>query len=101
MELQNHRRYRAPELEIRFWRTSTGHEVDFVLDDLHTAIEVKGSARIHEGDLRGLQALRQSRVAQRALLVSLERAQRTVDGIEVLPWRPFVERLWAGELLGR
>jgi predicted AAA+ superfamily ATPase len=102
MELQNFRRYRAPDLEIRFWRTSTGLEVDFVLDDLHTAIEVKGSARVHEGDLRGLQALRASHRVERALLVSLEKVPRTVaEGIEILPWRTFVDRLWAGELTGR
>jgi hypothetical protein len=37
MELQNYRRYRAPELDLRFWRTSTGLEVDFVLGDMLAA----------------------------------------------------------------
>jgi hypothetical protein len=36
-----------------------------------------------------------------ALVVSLEKEPRMLDaGIEVLPWRVFVERLWAGELAG-
>lgn len=47
MELKAYKAYRYPELEIRYWRTSTGYEVDFILDDMATAIEVKASARIH------------------------------------------------------
>jgi predicted AAA+ superfamily ATPase len=99
MELMNFRRYREPELDIRFWRTSTGLEVDFVLGDMQAAIEVKGSSRVHAGDLGGLRGLRQSHRVKHALVVSLEREPRIVDdGIEVLPWANFVERLWAGEL---
>jgi len=99
MELLNYRRYRAPDLDVRFWRTSTGLEVDFVLGEMDAALEVKGSARVHEGDLGGLRALRASHRVKRALVVSLEREPRRIDGgIEVLPWRSFVERLWEGQL---
>ncbi|MEQ1890945.1 MAG: ATP-binding protein [Planctomycetota bacterium] len=101
MELLNYRRYRAPDMDVRFWRTSTGLEVDFVLGEMDAAIEVKGSARVHEGDLGGLRALRASHKAKHAIVVSLEKeARRLDDGIEVLPWRVFVERLWAGQLAG-
>jgi predicted AAA+ superfamily ATPase len=99
MELQNYRRYREPDLDIRFWRTSTGLEVDFVLGEMDVAIEVKGSARVHAGDLGGLRALRKSHRTRRLLVVSLEREPRRLDdGIEVVPWRAFVERLWDGDL---
>lgn len=101
MELQNYRRYRDPELDLRFWRTSTGLEVDFVLGDMQAAIEVKGSARVHEGDLGGLRALRASQRVKHALVVSLEKEPRKLEGgLEVLPWRVFVERLWGDELVG-
>ncbi len=100
MELLNFRRYRLPDLEIRFWRTSTGQEVDFVLGEMEVAIEVKGGARVHDGDLRGLRALRQSHRPKRAFVVCLERAVRRVDPrIEILPWKSFVETLWGGDLL--
>ena len=99
MELLNYRRYRAPDLDVRFWRTSTGLEVDFVLGEMDAAIEVKGSARVHEGDLGGLRALRSSHPVKHGLVVSLEKEPRRLEGgIEVLPWRVFVERLWAGDL---
>lgn len=99
MELLNYRRYRSPDVDITFWRTSTGHEVDFVVGDMQLAIEVKSAARVHEGDLGGLKALRESHKTKHALVVCSESAPRTVDGIEIVPWRVFLDRLWDGELV--
>ena len=99
MELKAYQAYREPELDLRFWRTAAGQEVDFVLGDLEVAIEVKGSSRVHEGDIRGLQALREEHRVKRTLVVSLERQPRIIaKGIEVLPWQTFVRRLWEGDL---
>jgi uncharacterized protein len=50
MELRAYQAYRDPELPISFWRTSTGHEVDFILGEKDVAVEVKGSKRVHDGD---------------------------------------------------
>lgn len=99
MELQNFRRYRSPDLDLAYWRTSTGLEVDFVVGAMETAIEVKGSARVHDGDLGGLRALGRSHKVRHKLIVCLEREPRSLeDGISVVPWRVFLERLWGGEL---
>jgi predicted AAA+ superfamily ATPase len=100
MELMNFRRYRQPDLDIRFWRTSTGHEVAFILGDMQAAIEVKGSGRVHETDLRGLRALRESHRVKHAVVVCLEKEPRVLDDdIEIAPWGKFLERLWAGLLV--
>jgi len=99
MELKAYQAYASRDLEIRFWRTAHGQEVDFVLDDLALAIEVKGSARVHDGDLRGLRALAGEDRVGRKLVVCLEPEPRTVvPGIEILPWSLFFSRLWAGDL---
>jgi uncharacterized protein len=99
MELRAWQAYRQPEAEIRFWRTAGGHEVDFIIGDMDLVLEIKGSGRVHEGDLRGLAALRDEWNVRRAVVVSLEREPRTTgDGVEVLPWRVFVDRLWSGDL---
>ena len=101
MELRAWQAYRAPDTEIRYWRTASGHEVDFIVGDMALAVEVKGSARVHDGDLHGLRTLREEQRVRRTIVVSLERAPRRVEpGIEVLPWRVFVERLWSGGLVG-
>lgn len=100
MELRAWQAYRQPEAPIRFWRTASGVEVDFVVGDLDLAVEVKGAARVHEGDLRGLIALHEEQRVRRRIVVSLERhPRRLADGIEVLPWTVFVDRLWAGDLV--
>jgi predicted AAA+ superfamily ATPase len=96
LELRAYRAYVNPEMEIRYWRTSTGLEVDFVLGDMAAAIEVK-AGRVHEGDLGGLKALREEFAPRRAIVVSMERQRRKIDaGVEVLPWREFLAELWAG-----
>jgi predicted AAA+ superfamily ATPase len=100
MEILNYRRYRAPDLDIRFWRTSTGYEVDFVLGEMDAAIEVKGTARVHASHFRGLRALGASHPVQRSIVVCLEREPRVVDPhIEVWPWQVFLDRLWSGQLV--
>lgn len=100
MEILNYRRYRAPDLDVSYWRTSTGQEVDFILGDMMVAVECKASARVHDGDLRGLRALADERRVRRRLLVSLERSTRRLDdGIEIVPWRTFLEQLWDGDLV--
>jgi predicted AAA+ superfamily ATPase len=100
MELLNFRRYRSPEMEVRYWRTSTGLEVDFVVGDMDVALEVKGSSRVHSGDMRGLRALADSHTVRRSAIVCLEREPR-IDGsgINVLPWSVFLEQLWGGDLV--
>lgn len=99
MELVAYRAYASRDMEIRFWRTAHGQEVDFVIDDMALAIEVKGSARVHEGDTRGLRTLAEEARPRRSVVVCLEPEPRRLEsGIEVLPWRSFFERLWAGAL---
>ena len=99
MELKAYQAYRNPELDIRYWRTSSGFEVDFILDDMNVAIEVKGSQKTHSGHTKGLKALLEEHSIGRAVIVSLEKQPRTLDSsIEVLPWQIFLEILWSGGL---
>lgn len=99
MELKAYQAYRAPELPLAFWRSSSGQEVDFILGDKEVAIEIKGSNRVHEGNLRALRALREDGPVKRLLVVCLEKeTRRLAGGIEILPWRAFLDELWAGKL---
>jgi predicted AAA+ superfamily ATPase len=52
--------YRDDGTQLRYWRTRSGLEVDFVLYGPRTfqAIEVKNATRVRPEDLRGLQAFR-------------------------------------------
>lgn len=99
MELMAYQAYASRDMEVRFWRTAHGQEVDFVIDDMALAIEVKGSRRVHEGDARGLLTLADEGPVRRRIVVCLEPEPRTLgSGIEVLPWSEFFAKLWAGDL---
>jgi uncharacterized protein len=98
MELKAYQAYRNPDMPVAFWRTSTGREVDFILGEKDLAIEIKGSARAHEGDTRSLQALLDDGPVRNACIVSLEKqSRRLMKNIEVLPWQVFLEKLWQND----
>lgn len=99
MELKAYQAYRNPELDIRYWRTSTGMEVDFILGEMDVALEIKGARRAHEGDLKGLTALLTDHKVKHPLLISLEREPRKIGAkVRALPWEVFLRELWSGAL---
>lgn len=93
MELTAYQAYRDPELELRYWRTSSGLEVDFVLNDKEVAIEVK-SGKMHASDCRALAAIQQDGPVGRRFGVSLERHSRRVQDVEILSLADFLDWPW-------
>jgi predicted AAA+ superfamily ATPase len=94
-ELLSYRDYVTAD-PVCYWRSKSGFEVDFVLGD-HTAVEAKAKPNVSSQDLRGLRALREEGALRRYVCVCLEPRPRRVDGIEVLPLRDFLARLWEGD----
>ena len=76
-------------------------EGDFVVGDMQIAIEAKSSERITSGQLEGLRALVHDhpRARRRVVVCREPRARKTEGGIDVLPTKSFVHRLWEGELI--
>lgn len=100
MELMNYKKYKNPELDIYYWRTSSGYEVDFICGDMHTAIEVKSSSRVHKNHLKGLKALKEEWKVKSFIVVCLESQSRIADkNIQILPWKTFLKKLWKENLL--
>lgn len=91
------------EFEIRFWRTRSGLEVDFVLGDAICAIEVKITDQVQKPDIKGLVAFLGEHPKTTAIVVSQDPRKRlltTPSGtITVYPWREFLEALWGGVLI--
>jgi len=85
------------DAEIAYWRTRTNLEVDFVVNG-EVAIEAKTTRNVTKDDLKGLRAIGDEGVFRHRILVSDEPRPREVDGISILPWREFIDRLWAGNL---
>ena len=100
MEILAYKAYCSPDLPVAFWRTSTGQEVDFILGDKEAAIEVKGGARVHAGDLSALKAIGEDGPVKKKIVVCLEPEPRQLErGTRIIPWRLFLEELWAGLLV--
>lgn len=63
------------------------------------AIEFTSSKSVQSRHLKGLRALKQDQLQKKFLLVSLDPdARETDDGITLLPWELFLEKLWRGEI---
>jgi predicted AAA+ superfamily ATPase len=100
MELTAYQSYKNPEMDLHYWRTSTGLEVDFILGDMEVAIEIKAAKRVDSIHAKGLRALAQSHKVRRKILVSFEEeAKKLADNIECLFWQDFLAQLWNGDLI--
>ena len=82
----------------RYWRSRSKLEVDFVFADV--AVEVKAARAVGGRHLKGLRALAEEKLLSRHILVSMDPYPRGVDGIMLLPWEEFLDRLWGGKLAG-
>jgi len=100
-ELSAYAQYKEGYEALSYWRLTTGVEVDFIVDDMAYAVEAKASTAVHAGHLKGLREVaRDHGRLKRRIVVSLDpQPRRTEDGIEILPYRIFCERLWQGNLL--
>lgn len=82
--------------EISYWRTRTNLEVDFIVNG-EIAIETKTTRNVVRDDLKGLRAIAEEGSFRRRIVVSDEPLEREVEGVLILPWKVFIDRLWAGE----
>lgn len=99
MELNAYSSYSELDYKISYWRTKTGLEVDYILNHGEIAIEVKGTSRVDSKLFRPMKAFMDEYSPAKALIVANEKEERVVDGIHVIPWRTFLEMLWAGEII--
>jgi len=98
-EIYAHSRYSEKEYPIYYWRTASQLEIDFVLGDHEVAIEVKATEQASDRHLRGLKAFSEEYTVKKAILISNDPLPRLIDNILILPWKVFLERLWAGEII--
>ena len=101
MELLAYRTYRERDFPIRFWRTKSGLECDFVLGrEGDVAIEVKAGADPGPRELTSVRAYAAEHRPRHAVVVcSASAPRRTQDGIWILPWERFLQRLWTDTII--
>ncbi|MBU4253606.1 MAG: AAA family ATPase [Acidobacteria bacterium] len=98
-ELAAHSSYSDLHYTINFWRTRSGQEVDFILDEGRIAVEIKGKSHIDSKDMKGLVAFIDEYSPQKALIVCNEKMERLHGEIRIYPWRKFLNDLWEGRII--
>ncbi|MBU2513559.1 ATP-binding protein [bacterium] len=98
LELLAYRDYNLLDFELFYWRSRSQLEVDFLIND-EIAIEVKGTSRVSQADLKGLKALSEELPLKRAIVVCSETEERKVGGIEIVPIDRFLRYFWEGLLI--
>jgi len=98
-ELCAYNAYREAFAHFSYWKLASGIEVDFLVNNIDCAFEAKASSRIVEHHLKGLRELfRGHPETSRRVVVSLDEKDRvTGDGIGILHYSTFFERLWEGD----
>lgn len=98
-ELKAYIDYKTEDDELYFWRTREGYEVDFIIDG-KAAIEVKTTRNISNKDLKGLRAFKEENAVKEYIIICNELFERTTDdGIRIIPWKIFLDRLWDGYII--
>jgi len=95
-ELSAYLHYSHDQRPLTFWRDQARNEVDFIIGD-EIGIEVKGTTLVQEKHLKGLNLFTKEIPLQYKFVVSLDQSPRKIGDVLILPWREFVNRLWAGE----
>ncbi|OGJ87361.1 MAG: AAA family ATPase [Candidatus Raymondbacteria bacterium RifOxyA12_full_50_37] len=102
LEILAHSHYSGLYYPLSYWRTTSQFEVDLVLGDGEVAVEFKTTSLAHDGHLKGLREFKVEFNPGQAILVSHDPKPRiTDDGIAVMPWRLFLEKLWGGAIFTR
>ncbi len=98
-ELYSHSHYSDLNYQISYWRTASQLEVDFILGDNQVAIEVKSSGMVNSRHLKGLKSFGEEYKVRKSIVVSMDPNPRKIDNILILPWKEFLEMLWAGAII--
>ena len=98
-EVRAYTGYNNIEDPMTYWRTVGGQfEVDLIIGN-QVAIEIKGFDQFNEKSLRSLKELKTEDKIKRYILISRDPVSRTVEGIEVMGCKKFLELLWQGQVI--
>ena len=98
-EIYAHSSYSGLNYPVFYWRTASQLEVDFILGDHEVAVEVKATSQANHRHLRGLNSFAEEYNVKKLILVSNDTYPRKIDQVHIMPWKTFLEKLWAGEII--
>ena len=98
-EIYSHSHYSDLNYPLSYWRTASQIEVDFILGDNEVAVEVKGTNMVTPRNLKGLKSFSEEYKTKQSIIISTDPYPRLIDNIQVLPWKDFLMKLWAREII--
>jgi predicted AAA+ superfamily ATPase len=99
LEIYAHSKYSDLNYAISYWRTASQIEVDFILGDHEVAVEVKSTDMVSQRHIKGLKSFADEYQVKKLIAVSNDPYPRQLDNVTVLPWKIFLDQLWAGEII--
>lgn len=98
MELRSYLHYSRIFEELKFWRSTSQFEVDFVIAD-QMAIEVKAKKKVSDRDLKNIKALQEENIFKKYFLVSQDPIEAVRNRVTCVPWQTFLKDLWSGNII--
>ncbi|MDP2194158.1 MAG: DUF4143 domain-containing protein [Alphaproteobacteria bacterium] len=100
-ELMAYIHYNEQNHAIYYWRTKTGLETDFIINDV--PLEVKISSTVHRQDLKGILAFMEEKNVEKGYVICREDHPRKIEvakdqALYILPYQLFLEKLWLNEI---
>lgn len=98
-ELRAYIGYHLIDESMKYWRTvGEKFEVDCLIGE-QVAIEIKSGEKFQEKMLNGLLELKAEGKFKKYILVTRDPIARTIQGIEIMPYQDFLEKLWSGRVV--
>jgi predicted AAA+ superfamily ATPase len=85
--------------KLTYWRTSGGYEVDCIIGEGEVAIEFKSCEEVKSRHTKGLKAFQEEYPQVKAIIVSMDKHRRELNGIAVIPVLEFLADLWSGKVI--
>lgn len=98
MEIRAYLNHSRRKLPFTFWRSTHGHEVDFLIGET-VAVEVKAASRVTGGDMKRLRCLSEEGVFEQYVLVSQDPLETSDGKFFAMHWKQFLDRLWSDNLI--
>ena len=106
LELLAYSKYYDKFIDITYWRTKSGLEVDFIISEnreIKLAIECKLSKQAKKNNLKGIFNFAEDYQADKLIVISQDPEIRLLKSktgqvIIVMPWQVFLEDLWQGNI---
>ena len=85
--------------KISYWRTTSGYEVDCIIGQGRVAIEFKSADEVKSRHTKGLKAFQEDYPQVKAIVVSMDKYRRELNGVEIIPVMEFLADLWNGKII--